>query len=170
VSIENGGNQAVILPNLDIVDEVGVFTPFVFDTTFVALGNQSSIYFNTVIDNAKVSGIEVKQISTTSMPTMAPTVSSAPSMSKQPSGAPSTSYELEKTTIRINSGSSVNWTDPATGEVWKADGYFYGSDSHAYNIPCPGQPSDTLADRIYCSERWGGDFAMRFQWYQGLIL
>jgi hypothetical protein len=55
-------------------------------------------------------------------------------------------------TIRINAGSLVPWTDPITNHVWMADRFFNSAGRRFTS--CPLVIGNTLQDDLYCTERY----------------
>jgi hypothetical protein len=118
------------------------------------------IEFTNVIENAKISAIEIIPGTTfvgpqlqaqVPKPVPAP-VPNPPSPVPTPIQlAPAPVVDLRPTTgeaIRINAGSFKSWKDPVTGNVWAADVYYKGGST---TDMCPLDISSTNLDTLYCS-------------------
>jgi Malectin domain len=102
------------------------------------------IRFVNVIQNSKISAIEIIPTRTSNPPTNAPVRTLAPISTFAPTNAISV--------VRINAGSQSPWTDPITNQVWMADRYFNALGRRF--VFCPLVVGNTEQDDLYCSERY----------------
>jgi N-acetylneuraminic acid mutarotase/uncharacterized protein YodC (DUF2158 family) len=129
VNVENGQGT---LNNFDILGEVAKNTALVKTFTVNVSDGNVTVQLSTVIDNAKVSGIEIVPATTTPPPPPPPSGSS----------------------LRINSGGpalSVN------GESWIADKYFSTDVSSTYSSTA--SIANTSNPEMYRTERFGKTFS-----------
>lgn len=85
----------------------------------------------------------------TTVPTTTPTTS--PTTTPVPTSTPTVTPTPPAATIRIDTGSSTAYTDPA-GNLWQADRGYHGG---ATVDRAPLTIANTDADRLYETERWG---------------
>jgi outer membrane biosynthesis protein TonB len=147
---------ALVAPAFDIFAKAGFEIP----TTVAALADVTdgflTIEFNGIVENPKITAIEVLDASLFNPPTTAPTTSIMPSASPtgsmSPTSSPMPTAEPVFTDIYINCGGNQFIGTTAT---WSADKFFTGGGTYAdgTNAITP-----TLDDGMYQSER-NGDFS-----------
>ncbi len=137
-----------VLSNFDIIVAAGAANTAV-DRSFTRSVSDGTlnIEFRTVVDNAKVSAIEVLPASPGGTPTLSPTPTRTPT--RTPTSPPLTN------TYRVNAGGGA-YTGGA-GQVWAADNRFSGGNTSGTGAAI----ANTTDDPLYQSERYG-DFSYNF--------
>jgi Malectin domain/IPT/TIG domain len=120
----------LIIPNLDIFDEVGTDTAYRLLNVVTVDNGMIDIEFETVIENAMVNAIEILPGEQTFAPTRDPLGEFQP--------------------IRINAGSREEYIDPETNYVWGPDRF--STDGDNFDV-CPFDIKDTNKDALFCAHR-----------------
>lgn len=146
---------SLFVNSLDIVAEVGHKQPLILDTTTMVTDGSLTIEFVAQVENPKISGIEVMDISQYSPPTEAPTVSFAPSAAPSISTALTTSPAPSATpawkNIHINCGGQEYISNDGL-VTWQADAYFTGGGVY---VDGSNDIAPTADDPLFHSERHG---------------
>lgn len=147
---------SLVVDSLDVFDEVGYKTPLELPVVTQVSDGSLTIEFVAIVENPKVSGIEIIDIRNYVAPTAAPTTSVAPSESPTASPAPSTSPAPtptpDWTDIYINCGGGDFEANDGL-KTWVMDtpyvtgGAVYSDGSQPID--------DTLDDGVFHSERNG---------------
>jgi Malectin domain len=137
----------VVLEKLDIVAKVEFGLPFISETivTLPSTATTLKIELKNVVENAKISAIEIIPITAT--------VPVVPPVAAPVAGPIVSDATLLSAPIRINAGSTAPWTDESSKITWMADSYFNGGTAFGSNT-CPIDIDGTEVDNLLCTERF----------------
>jgi Malectin domain len=140
--------------NFDIVAAVGPKTAYVLNTTVTIDTSIKTlkIPLRNIVENAKISAIEILSVIRTPVTVPAPGPDNVPFPILTPFTVPTpVTSTVPEPEIRINAGSGVPWIDPETGLTWVAD-TIYQVNGYPFS-DCAGVIAGTNQDGLYCTNR-----------------